>query len=102
MKPDALFINTGRGLLVDQAAMTEALASGTLGAVALDVFAVEPLPPDDPLLTLHQDAAERVTLTPHNAWQSPWTWVRDSQELWLNIRRSLDGEPVRWVMGDRC
>lgn len=99
MKPDALFINTGRGLLVDQAAMTEALTSGTLGAVALDVFEVEPLPPDDPLLTLHEGAAERVTLTPHNAWQSPWTWVRDSQEIWLNVRRSLEGEPVRWGIG---
>ena len=99
MQPDALFINTGRGLLVDQAAMTEALASGRPGAVALDVFAVEPLPPDDPLLTLHENAHERVTLSPHNAWQSPWTWVRDSQELWLNVRRSLEREPVRWEIG---
>ena len=46
--------------------------------------------------TLHDDvdAGERVTLTPHNAWQSPWTWVRDSQELWFNVRRSLRGEPL--------
>ena len=50
MKPDALFINTARGKLVDQAALTEALAQGQIGAVALDVFADEPLPPDDPLL----------------------------------------------------
>jgi phosphoglycerate dehydrogenase-like enzyme len=96
MKPTALFINTARGKLVDQAALTDALAAGRIGAVALDVFAEEPLPVDDPLLTLHDDvdASERVTLTPHNAWQSPWTWVRDSQELWLNVRRSLRGEPL--------
>ncbi len=98
MKPSALFVNTARGGLVDQPALTEALAAGRIGAVALDVFAEEPLPPDDPLLRLHDGADERVTLTPHNAWQSPWTWVRDSQELWLNVRRSLRGEPVRFLV----
>jgi glyoxylate reductase len=96
MKPTALFINTARGKLVDQPALTDALGAGRIGAVALDVFAEEPLPVDDPLLSLHDviDAGERVTLTPHNAWQSPWTWVRDSQERWLNVRHSLRGEPI--------
>jgi phosphoglycerate dehydrogenase-like enzyme len=95
MKPDALFVNTARGKLVDQTALTEAIRQGTIGAVALDVYVEEPLPPDDPLLALHDEAGdERVTLTPHNAWQNPWTWVRDSQELWYNILRSLRNEPV--------
>ena len=100
MKPTALFINTARGKLVDQSALTDALVARRIGAVALDVFAEEPLPVDDPLLTLHDraEAGERVTLTPHNAWQSPWTWVRDSQELWLNVRRSLRGEPVHHLV----
>ena len=99
MKPTALFINTARGKLVDQPALTDALAAGRIGAVALDVFAEEPLPVDDPLLALHDASAdERVTLTPHNAWQSPWTWVRDSQELWLNVRRSLRGEPIQHLV----
>jgi phosphoglycerate dehydrogenase-like enzyme len=98
LKPTALFINTARGKLVDQAALTEALAAGRIGAVALDVFAEEPLPLADPLLALHDGADERVTLTPHNAWQSPWTWVRDSQELWLNVQRSLRGEPIRHLV----
>jgi phosphoglycerate dehydrogenase-like enzyme len=100
MKPTALFINTARGKLVDQSALTDALAAGRIGAVALDVYAEEPLPVNDPLLDLHDhtDAGERVTLTPHNAWQSPWTWVRDSQELWLNVRRSLRGEPIQHLV----
>ncbi|HEX5993054.1 MAG TPA: NAD(P)-dependent oxidoreductase [Thermomicrobiales bacterium] len=100
MKPTALFINTARGKLVDQAALTDALVARRIGAVALDVFAEEPLPVDDPLLTLHDraEAGERVTLTPHNAWQSPWTWVRDSQELWRNVRRSLRGEPIHHLV----
>jgi phosphoglycerate dehydrogenase-like enzyme len=98
MKPTALLINTARGKLVDQPALTAALEGGQIGAVALDVFAEEPLPADDPLLRLHEGADERVTLTPHNAWQSPWTWVRDSQELWLNVRRSLRGEPIHHLV----
>ncbi len=98
MQPAALFINTARGRLVDQTALTNAVAAGRIGAVALDVFAEEPLPPEDPLLRLHNRGDERVTLTPHNAWQSPWTWVRDSQELWLNVRRSLRGEPIHHLV----
>jgi phosphoglycerate dehydrogenase-like enzyme len=100
MKPTALFINTARGKLVDQSVLTDALKAELIGAVALDVFTEEPLPVNDPLLDLHDDAdsGERVTLTPHNAWQSPWTWVRDSQELWLNVRRSLRGEPIQHLV----
>jgi phosphoglycerate dehydrogenase-like enzyme len=98
MQPTALFINTARGKLVDQAVLTRALAEERIGAVALDVFAEEPLPYDDPLLALHDGADERVTLTPHNAWQSPWTWVRDAQELWFNVQRSLRGEPVKHLV----
>lgn len=99
MKPTALFINTARGKLVDQAALTAALAAGNIGGVALDVFAEEPLPTDDPLLALHDRFAdERVTLSPHCAWQSPWTWVRDSLEIWNNVLRSLNGEPLKHLV----
>ena len=98
MKPHGLFINTARGKLVDQAALTAALTNNQIGAVALDVYADEPLPAGDPLLALHDAADERITLTPHNAWQNPWTWVRDSQELWFNVLRSLRNEPIHHLV----
>ena len=98
MKPTALFINTARGKLVDQPALTRAVAEGRIGGAALDVYADEPLPPDDPLLALHDEGLDRVTLTPHCAWQSPWTWVRDSQQLWFNVLRSLRGEPIQHLV----
>lgn len=98
MKPTALFINTARGKLVDQAALTDAVANNRIGGIALDVYAEEPLPLDDPLLALHDQPGDRITLTPHDAWQSPWTWVRDSQEIWFNILRSLHGEPLQFLV----
>lgn len=98
MKPRALFINTARGKLVDQAALTAALGEQRIGGAAIDAFAEEPLPEDDPLHALHEDARGRVTLTPHCAWQSPWTWVRDSLEIWWNVVRVLRDEPIHHLV----
>jgi phosphoglycerate dehydrogenase-like enzyme len=98
MKPTSLFVNTARGKLVDQPALTNALRNHNIGGVALDVYFDEPLPVDDPLLALHDEPGDRVTLTPHCAWQSPWTWVRDSQEIWFNVLRSLNGEPLNHLV----
>jgi len=71
MQPHAFFINTARGKLMDQAALVAALQARRLGGAGLDVFAVEPLPANDPLHTLHEDLSANVTLTSHSAWQAP-------------------------------
>ena len=98
MKPTALFVNTARGRLVDQAALTAALRARRIGGAALEVSAEEPLPADDPLLDLHDDLSLNVTLTPHSSSIAPWTWLRDSQAIWHNVLRALRGERVEWLV----
>jgi glycerate dehydrogenase len=99
MKPDAFFINTARGKLVDQPALVEALKNRRLGGAGLDVMYEEPLPTDDPLHELHEDLSYNVTLTSHSAWQGPWTWVRDSLNIWRNVQHHLRGEPLDYQVG---
>jgi phosphoglycerate dehydrogenase-like enzyme len=99
LKANAYFINTARGRLVDQPALVAALQQRRLGGAGLDVFATEPLPLDDPLHALHADPSANVTLTSHTGWQGPWTWVRDSLNIWHNVLHHLRGEPLHYVVG---
>lgn len=68
MKPDAVVVNTGRGGVVNEAALIAALENGRLGGVALDVVEHEPLHPDNPLFTLID--RDDFLLNPHIAWSS--------------------------------
>ena len=83
VKEGAILINTARGPIVDEAALMDALRTGRLGGAALDVFEVEPLPLDSPLLRM-----DNVMLAPHNANSSPEAWERVH---WNTIKNLLDG-----------
>jgi phosphoglycerate dehydrogenase-like enzyme len=90
MKPGAFLCNVGRGTLVDEGALVEALTSGHLRAAALDVTRVEPLPPDDPLWDV-----PNLYLSPHSA-AAPKALFANVHELFVdNLRRFLSGEPLR-------
>lgn len=89
MKSDAVLVNTSRGPIVDEAALVEALRAGRLAAAGLDVFAVEPTPPDNPLLTL-----DNVVVTPHVTWYTADTMRRYLEVGVDNCRRLRDGRDL--------
>ncbi len=87
MKPTAVFINTSRGPVVDQHALYEALRDRRIFAAGLDVFETEPLPLDDPLLTL-----DNAVLTPHIASASVATRNRMATLAAENILAAARGQ----------
>jgi phosphoglycerate dehydrogenase-like enzyme len=90
MKPEAYFVNVGRGTVVDEGALVEALQRGDLSGAALDVFEVEPLPEESPLWEL-----PNVIVSPHATDMVPSIINRRQTDLFCeNLRRYLDGEPL--------
>jgi len=93
MKPGAIFINTGRGPTVDEAALIKALREGWIAGAGLDVLEVEPPKPDNPLLTM-----DNVILTPHVASASarfdPARRRRVGQEIALALQGMWPRSPV--------
>ncbi|MBN2115882.1 MAG: phosphoglycerate dehydrogenase [Anaerolineales bacterium] len=86
IKPHAVLINTARGPIVEEAALIEALQVRRLAGAALDVFEVEPLPPESTLMKM-----DNVMLAPHNSNSSPAAWERVH---WNTIRNLLEGLDV--------
>jgi glycerate dehydrogenase len=88
VKQGALLINTGRGQLVNEAAVAAALEDGYLGGYATDVLATEPPHPDNPLLN-----APHCIITPHIAWATTEARSRLLAMVVDNISAFLQGEP---------
>jgi len=87
MKPGAILINAARGGLVDTAALFEALQNGRLSAAGLDVFEPEPIPPDNPLLSM-----ENVIILPHIASASKQTRLRMAMIAAENLIAGVHGK----------
>lgn len=83
MKPSAVIINTARGPIIDETALISALKNKDIAGAALDVFEIEPLPNNSPLLSMDQ-----VMLAPHNSNSSPLAW---EAVHWNTIRNLLVG-----------
>jgi glyoxylate reductase len=89
MKPTAVLVNTSRGPVVDQAALADALSSGTIWAAALDVTDPEPIPMDDPLVGL-----DNCLIVPHIASASRTTRGKMAAIAAANLLAGVRGEPL--------
>lgn len=92
MKHNAILINTGRGGLVDESAVAEALCTGNLGGFGADVLCQEPPSAENPLFK-----APNCYITPHTAWATPEARRRLISIAAANIRAFIAGKPVNVV-----
>lgn len=95
MKPGALLINTGRGPLIDEPALAEALRSGPIGGAGLDVLSVEPPPAEHPLLAPDLD---NLILTPHTAWSTREARIRLLDGIVADIRSFKAGGDLNRIV----
>jgi phosphoglycerate dehydrogenase-like enzyme len=94
MKPGAVLIQAARGGIVDEAALAAALTEGRLGGAAVDVYSTEPPTPDNPLLSVSGEAADRLLLTPHIAGVTRQASAFLFESAWRNVERVLrEGAP---------
>lgn len=92
LKPGATLINVGRGNLIDEPALIDALSSGRIAHAGLDVFATEPLPSESPLWDM-----SNVIITPHNSASSTANAERTDELFLSNLRRFVRSEPLHQV-----
>ena len=93
MKPTAILVNTCRGPVIDEVALTRTLSEGKIFGAGLDVFDQEPPPANNPLLQL-----DNVVLTAHFAGPTSDNHIARFRNAYDNIQRMVRGEPPLWVV----
>jgi len=93
MKSSAFLVNTSRGAVIDERALVECLQKGGIRGAGLDVFEIEPLPQDSPLLRM-----ENVVLTPHIASSTTEAVEKTYRDAVANIIRYLKGLRPHWII----
>lgn len=98
MKPGAILINCARGLVVNTRALVDAIMSEKIYGAGLDVLEPEPVPADDPIVTMPAPYKYCVVLTPHIAGTTLSVFYNSYKNIWNNIAAVMDGrEPINIV-----
>lgn len=92
MKPNAILINTGRGPLVNEQDLADALNNGVIAAAGLDVLSTEPPCENNPLLS-----AKNCFITPHIAWATREARMRLMNMAVINLKNFIEGNPINNV-----
>lgn len=92
MKPTAYLLNTGRGPLINEQELADALKQGTIAGAGLDVLSVEPPKADNPLLS-----APNCIITPHIAWATFEARKRLLSMAADNVKAFLNGSPINTI-----
>jgi D-3-phosphoglycerate dehydrogenase len=93
MKKTAVLVNTARGPIIDEHALSEALDAGTIAAAGIDVLGKEPPAADFPLL-----AKQNAIVTPHVAWYSEESFEADMVDGMDELERVLNGKRPRFIV----
>lgn len=100
MKEGSYLINTGRGELVDNEAMCEALETGILAGAGLDTVFPEPVKSDNPVVKFAEDNPGKILFSPHIGGVTTGSFKRMHRHMWENVRRIEFGEKPDCVVND--
>ena len=95
MKNTAILINVGRGPIINESDLYDALINGQIGAAGLDVLVEEPMSKDNPLFAIKD--SDRLIITPHIAWATVEARARLMKEVLNNIKGYMAGERVNRI-----
>ncbi len=96
LKPRALLINTGRGGLLDEQAVVQALEQGQLAGLGVDVASIEPMPADHPFWRISH--LPQVIISPHVAWASSQSLTRLMNEIWRSCQQAMTGDSQGFLL----
>lgn len=98
MKPSAYLVNTARGEIVDNIAMRKAIINGDIAGAGFDTIYPEPMTPDNPIVDLPLEVADKVLFSPHIGGITSSTFFRAHGNIWANVEAVMGDQRPNYVV----